>query len=584
MALDAAMITVTARDLKERVLGARIDKIYMPSRSEALFSMRASDGPCKLLLSARSGSARAHITQEKHEFPAVPPSFCMLLRKHLGGGKLVDISPALDERILFFKFETTNEMGDRVTITVSHELMGRYSNLVLVSEDGTVIDALKRIDEDQSDKRQLYPGVPFTMPPTQGKLGFCATDARELADAVKTSDKNLSEAVLSVISGISPVLCREIAFRVDSADGPANSLTETQTERLAQIIGEIKAAIEGDGTVLNIVSEGDRLVEYSFVNLFQYGGLTVETFDAPGELLERYYAERDRAELMKTRSSDLSRQVNSLYDRAVRKQAARLSERDNSEKAQQKKLYGELINANLHNIEKGQKSAVIFNYYTNQNEEVPLDVTKNAVDNAQKYYKEYHKLTTAAAMLEKLLAEGESEIAYLDAVKYEIGEARSEEDFLLIRKELKDSGYLRGFRYKDPKNCRKTVEFIEYTTSDGMKVLVGRNNLANEKLTLKLADKRDVWFHVKDSPGSHTVLFTNRATPSDQAMTEAANIAAFHSSSANSSGIAVDYTEIKNVRKAAGQKTGMVIYDNYKTAFVTPDKSSLEAQRVKSKS
>ncbi len=581
MALDAAMIALCASELSRSLAGARVDKIYMPARDEVLMALRTREQRLNLLLSARSGTARAHITDGEYDFPAVPPSFCMLLRKHLGGGRITEIEAAPDERILFFRFEALNEMGDRVGITVSLELMGRYSNLVLVDEGGRVIDALKRIDEEQSDKRQLYPGILFTMPPSQGKLGFTATPAGEAADAVVKSDRPLSAAVLGALSGICPAVCREIAFRVDPSDGPASALGETGRALLTEVLDTVKNAAAGDGPVFNIVYDGERPVEFSFIPLTQYTGLGVQTFASAGEMLERFFGERDRAERLKARSFDLSKRVNSLYERAVRKQSARLAESDNSHRAEQKRLFGELINANLHDIRKGQREAQLLNYYTGETVRVPLDVTKNAVQNAQKYYKEYKKLTTAAAMLEKLLAEGEQEINYLEQVRYEITAARSEEDFLLIRRELQDAGYLRGVRFKERRNTRRAPEFYEYLTSDGFRVLVGKNNLSNEKLSLRASDKRDIWFHVKDAAGSHTVLVTQGKTPPDLSFTQAAEIAAFHSSSAGSSSVAVDYTEIKNVRKASGQKPGMVVYDNFHTAYVTPERERVEALRVK---
>ncbi|MEG2678149.1 MAG: NFACT family protein, partial [Oscillospiraceae bacterium] len=304
-------------------------------------------------------------------------------------------------------------------------------------------------------------------------------------------------------------------------------------------------------------------------------------FETISELLDCYYSEKDRAERMKARSFDLSRQVNSLYDRAVRKQQARLDESRNTEKAEQKRLFGELVQANLHNIQKGEKSALLLNYYTGETISVPLDATKNPIQNAQKYFKDYKKLTTAAKMLETLLTEGETEIQYLQSVKYEITEARTEEDFILIRKELKDAGYLRGFKYREQKRPRKMSEFLQYKTSDGFTVLVGRNNAANEKLTLKTASKQDIWFHVKNAAGSHTVLIAESSEPTEAAMTQAACIAAYHSSITECDKTAVDYTAIKNVKKAPSQKPGMVIYTSYKTAFVTPIEKEIEALKMK---
>ncbi len=581
MALDAAMLEYTARTLKGTLVGARVEKISMPSRDEALFSLRTETGARKLFISARSGGSRIHLTSESFENPAVPPGFCMLLRKYLSTGRITDLRTVDGERIIFLDFDALNEMGDRIKLTLSVEIMGRYSNMVLVNAEGRVIDALKRIDAEQSDKRQLIPGVNFTMPPAQGKLLLLTAETGELIDKICEKKKPLSAAILDTVAGIGPVVCREIAHRTAANDPEADTLNEKQRSALKHYIEETRAAARGEGTTLSIVYDSKKPIEFSFIKLTQYGGMETREFSDVNELFDSYYLEKDRAERMKARSSDLLRQVNSLYERAVRKQAARQEELSNTERADEKKLFGELINANLYAIVKGDKSAELLNYYTGETISVPLDVTKSPVQNAQKYYKEYRKLTTAAKMLVTLIEEGKNEIEYLSSVRYEITEAKTEEDFLLIRKELKESGYLRGFKYKEQKRPRKMSEFIEYKTSDGLRVLVGRNNAANEKLTLKTAEKGDIWFHVKYASGSHTVLLSNGAEPSGESYTEAAMIAAYHSSERLSENIAVDYTRIKNVKKAVGQKTGMVYYESYNTAYVTPEERKIEELRVK---
>ncbi len=579
MALDAATLFVTANELRPALIGARVDKLYMPTRDEALFSLRTQDGAKKLLVSARSGSARVHLTDETFENPAVPPSFCMLLRKYLASGRITDLRTVDGERILFIDFDTLNEMGDRVPVTMSIELMGRYCNLVLVNGEGRVIDALKRIDADDSELRQLLPGLPFTMPPLMDKLRFLSSTPAEIAARAAGMARPLSAAILASVVGIGPALCREIAYRVDQADPDADQMDAATCAKLIEMIAFVQRAAQGENQHINAVYDGKRPIEFSFVELTQYENSARRDFPDMSALLDSYYAEKDRAERMKARSFDLSRQVHALVDRAERKQAARLEEQRNTEKSDQKRLYGELVQANLHALQKGMQTASLLNYYTGETVAVPLDVTKNPIQNAQKYFKEYRKLTTAAKMLDKLLADGADEIEYLKSVQYEITEARTEEDFLLIRKELKDAGYLRGFKYKDQKKPRKMSECITYRTTDGFKVLVGRNNAANDKLTLKTADKRDVWFHVKNAAGSHTVLVTGGAPPTDRAMTEAACIAAYHSSLADGDNVPVDYTEIKNVKKAPAQQVGMVIYVNNHTAYVTPNREELDRLR-----
>ncbi|MEA4911831.1 MAG: NFACT RNA binding domain-containing protein [Oscillospiraceae bacterium] len=581
MALDAALLAYTAGELDRALTGARVDKIYMPAHDEAVFSLRTQTTACKLFISARSGASRIHITQEEFDNPAVPPGFCMLLRKYLGTARIAGIHAAPGERILFVDFDATSELGDRIRATLSVETMGRYSNIVLVIDD-RVVDALKRIDFDHSDVRQLLPGLAFSMPPAQaGKLVFCEAADDAVIAAVTQKQKPLSAALLECIAGLCPAVCREIAYRVDTGDPDADRLTAAQTAKLAETLAAVRAAMNGDGTFLSIVYDGKKPVEYSFIELRQYDGLTVVRFDTASAMLDAYYCERDRAERARTRSSDLQKQVGSLCDRAVRKLAARKEELLKTGRAQEKRLFGELLTANLHAVEKGEKQVEVLNYYTGGTVTIPLDAAKSPNENAQKYYKEYRKLTTAAKMLGSLIEEGEREIEYLASVKYEITEARTEEEFLLIRRELKEAGYLRNFKYKQEKKQRRTEAFETYRTSDGFTVRAGRNNAANEKLTLHLADRRDVWFHIKNASGSHVVLETGGAEPPALSYTQAAQIAAYHSALRDGENVAVDYTAIKNVRKAVGQRTGMVYYESYNTAYVTPDEKAVESLRIK---
>ncbi|MEG0833197.1 MAG: NFACT RNA binding domain-containing protein [Oscillospiraceae bacterium] len=573
MALDAVTINILAGELKESIVGARVDKIGMPARDEIVFSMRTHDGAKKLFISARSGSARAHLSEEVFENPAVPPSFCMLLRKHLTNARITAVEAVEGERVILFSFDALNEMGDRVYPRASLELMGRYSNFVLISGENRVIDAIKRIDDTQSDKRVLIPGVEFTLPPERDKLNFTAAKTEEIMSALATKSSPVSQSLIEVAAGIGPVVSREIALSV--GDSEADNLTEAQKRALFCEIQRVKSAADEGCCDFTIVYDGKRPMEYSFINLTQYGEMPTRHFSSASQMLAAYYTEKDKEDRMKTRSLDLQKQVNALCERAVRKQGARREELADTASAEKKRLFGELINANLHELQKGMDKALLLDYYSGQTVTVPLDMQKTPAQNSQHYYKQYRKLTTAAKMLCGLLEEGEREIEYLQQVKYEITEARTEEDFLLIRKELKDAGYLRGFKYKEQKRPRRMNEFLEYKTSDGFAVLVGRNNAANEKLTLKTAEKRDIWFHIKNAAGSHTVLSCEGRTPTNTALTECAQIAAYHSSLKNSPRVDVDYTEIKNVKKAVGQKTGMVYYDTYKTATVTPDEKKV---------
>ena len=577
MALDAVTIQLLAEELNDQLSGSRVEKISMPSRDEAVFTVRNYSGKRQLIISARSGSARVHFTNEEFDFPATPPAFCMLLRKYLVNSRFTGIDTITGDRVLLIHFDSISEMGDKVNLLLSVEMMGRYSNIVLVDGEGIVIDAIKRIDETQSDKRQLMPGIEFTIPPVPDKLSFIDHSVEELVSEVRTSPRTVPDAVLQKVSGLSPLLCREVGLQLE--DRNANTITDKESVVLKNGFSRIRKAVDDPcSRVWNIVFDESRMVEFSFLPLNQYHSLRNETFGSCSELLERYYSERDREVRLKNRSRDLSKQVKQLLERSIRKQESRREELANTQKADEKRLYGELLTANLNSFKRGDSKAVVLNYYSGDNIIIPLDVTKTPNGNAQHYFKEYRKLRTAADVLQKLIKDGDEEQEYLRQITYDITQASTEEDFLEIRKDLKEAGYLKGFRYKQ-KGKRKSDPYFRYITSNGYEILVGKNNTANEKLTLSVAAGKDLWFHVKGAPGSHVILRTENTVPDDNSMTEACEIAAYHSSLSKGQLIAIDYTEVRRVKKIPGGKTGMVTYTEQKTAYVTPDEKKIESLR-----
>ena len=578
MALDAVMVRVAADELDSALKGARVEKIYMPSRDEAVFSIRTRESRKTLFLSARSGTARAHLTEEEFEYPAVPPAFCMLLRKHLIGARFTSVETVEGDRVMLFRFEALNEMGEKVYPMISAEMMGRYSNLVLVSTEGIILDAVKRIDSTQSDLREVYPGTEFTVPPMPDKLSFLRDSDEDIINAVRRSSRNVSGALLQNVSGLSPLLCREAALEVDDKTG--DELNDADALLLLEGLRRIRRAVDDpERRRFTIVYDGEKPAEYSFIELKQYKGLRDVSFGTASEMFDSFYSSRDRMERMRVRSQDLTRQVKQLIDRNIRKQAARQEELADTSRAESRKLYGELLTANLHAFKKGDREVRVLNYYTGEECVIPLDVTKGPNENAQKYYKDYRKLHTAASVLQRLLVEGEEEAEYFRQVQYEIELASTEEEFLDIRKELRDGGYLKGFKYKD-KGRRRTDPYFYYRTDSGLEVIVGKNNAANDRLSLKIADGKDVWLHVKGAAGSHVILRCDGIWPDDESLTQACCIAAYHSSIRGSSQIPVDYTEARRVRKAPGARTGMVTYTNQKTAFVTPSEEEIERLRT----
>lgn len=581
MALDAAFLSLTAQELQAPLLHARIDKIFEPTRDEIVLYLRTRTSNFKLLLSARSGSARACFTNETFENPSVPPSFCMLLRKHFSGGKLLSIRTVSDERILFFDFQCTNEMGDTVVNTIAAELMGRYSNLVLIQtqnpafpqQEGKIIDALKRVDFEDSAIRQLLPGLPYTMPPKPNQHSLFQTSPFGIVSLLKNQSKSVASALSKQLGGVGPVIAREIAYRAfGSLEVFADQMSEAQQTALIKALQDVQQAFQQGGTPC-LVRIDQSPVEFSFLPLTQYQGAEIIFFDSYCELLEAYYANKDKAERLRQKSKELAKTVKNLHERALRKAAARREEQLESEASDHLRLCGELLHANLWSVQKGASSVTLTNYYTNEPINITLDPRLSAVENAQKYFKEYKKKQTAAKLLTKLIAESDAEATYLETVAYEVETAHGEHALNEIRMELKSQGYLKYFKLRDKK--QKPADFLRYESSDGFEILVGRNNTQNDQLTLKMARGKDLWFHVQKAPGSHVIVFSRGQDIPNQTKEQAAMLAAFHSSVYSSSmgavKVAVDYTQVKHVWKANGAKPGMVLYDTYETAYVIPN-------------
>ena len=584
MALDAATLALVAAELKETLQDAKIDKIFEPTRDEVLITLRTRTDTHKLLLSARSGSARVCLTAESFENPLTPPGFCMLLRKHLTGGRLIDLHMLPGDRIVFFDFRCTNEMGDLVVNTLAAELMGRYSNLVLIQKD-KIIDALKRVDFEASEIRQLLPGLPYTLPPKPAKPDFLAVTASEMAAAACAKELPVADALGKAVGGVGPVVMREAAYRAFGGDTEllASELDALQKASLTAALDGLLTQHRAGGTPVTVRLESGKPVEFSFFAPTQYGPTAKLTeYPTYSKMLEDYYATKDHAERLRQKSKELYKAVHNMHERAVRKQAARREELARSERSDTLRLYGELLQANLFAIQKGDRKATVQNYYTGEEVTIPLDPKLAPNENAQKYFKDYKKRQTAGVVLQKLLVDGEQEIEYLSTVLSEVESAPGEQALNEIRAELKSQGYLKYYKQRDKK--QKPTDFLRYLSSDGFEILVGRNNVQNDKLTLHTARGRDVWFHVQKAPGSHAVVLCRGETVPDSTRQEAAELAVLHSSSYTSGAgakVPVDTTEVKNIKKPAGAKPGMVIYEVYTTVYVTPRDGLEEMLRVK---
>ena len=574
MALDGAFLRHLKKEITDRALGARVDKIYQPNKEELVFLLRTRQEAFKLLLSARANSPRIHFTQYAPENPKVPPMLCMLLRKRLSGAKLVEVRQPGLERLLYLDFDAANELGDKVRLSLVIEIMGKYSNIILVDGQGKIVDALKRVDEEMSSQRLVQPGLAYELPPAQNKPCMLECQPEEIVEAIVHQPKNqsLNKGILNALQGLSPVVCREIEHQVGRGQELfTRDLTQEQRERLRFFLERLFTTVRDTaGEPYMVTKIKGKPMEFSFLNIVQYGTLaSVSRWEDFSSLLDEFYEERDRQDRMRVKAQDLLRLLANASERLSRKINLQRGELARSEDREHLRVCGDLINANLYRIERGSAFADLENFYDeNRLMRVKLDPALNATQNAQKYYKEYRKAKTAQQVLGEQIAQAEQELLYVDSVFDCLSRAQSESELNEIRQELREEGYLKAVR--DKRKPPAPLAPLEFVSSEGFRILVGRNNRQNDKLTLKQANNNDIWLHTKNIPGSHTIIVTGGRQPGDATLKEAAMLAAYHSRAKDSSQVPVDYTQVRYVSKPQGAKLGMVIYVHYQTLFVTP--------------
>lgn len=585
MSLDGAFLHIVCNELQPLV-GARVDKVYQPSREEIVVSLRTyRDGGKKIVLSANSVSARVNLTTAAFENPQQPPMFCMLLRKHLSGGRLMAIRQDGLERIVSLDFECTNEIGDIVTNSLVAEIMGRHSNIILV-RDGRVIDSVKRITDDISSVRRVLPGIQYEAPPRQDRLCLLEAEPQQVLDAIADSPERLCKKLSAVLEGVSPILTREMAwYSAKDVDAACNALSDSAKDRLRFILGRVKSAVSGGECCFTVVSEpGGRKKDFCFINIEQYStSMVISHENSANELLDGFFASQDRTERTRQRAHDLLKLLMNSYERVSRKLELQKKELAECSEREVFRVRGDLINANIWRLEKGQSKAVLEDFTTGEPVEIQLDPRLTPAQNAQKYYTEYRKLDTAEKKLTELIAKGQQELVYIDSVFDAASRTDSESDLAEIRRELREQGYLKGGVRADEK-VKKTSDQLHFRSSEGFEILVGRNNRQNDQLTLKTAKATDIWLHTQGIAGSHVIIRTEGRQPGEQTLFEAAQLAAFHSKGRSGSGVPVDYVAVKFVKKPAGAKPGMVIFTNNRTLYVTPDENlvnSLKANNAK---
>ena len=583
MALDGITLSLLRLELFKELENAKIEKIYQPVKEELVIAVRNRGGNKKLLLCARAETPRVHITNLSAENPKQPPMFCMLMRKWLTGARQVNIRQPGFERVLMLDFETTNELGDTVTVTIAAEVMGRYSNIILVGPDGRIIDSIKRVGADKSSLRQILPGLKYQDPPPQTKTNLIKEGSAAVIEAMKYSPRDIDATKLlqEVLEGASPLLSREIIHRaMGGVSKPRSELTEQDYANIQSQLDQVAEMIKDGQCAPTMVALNGVPKDFSFIELGQYGTAgQLRSFESISEMLDAFYGEKDAADRMKQKMSDFSKLLTSRIERIERKLCAQKEELLQCKNRDSLRRMGDLLSANIYRLEKGMKNIVLEDYFEENCPEITieLDTRLTPAQNIQRYYKEYRKADTAEKMLLEMIEQGEQELSYLDSVYDLMNRARTEAELSAIRAELAEGGYIKSNLPNGKRKQEQKLPPMKYLSSDGFTILCGRNNIQNDKLTLKESRGNDIWFHVQKMAGSHVVIQTEGREVPNQTLFEAAVIAAYNSTARNSAKVPVDYTTIRNVKKHPAKKPGMVIYDNYTTAIIDPDAALVES-------
>ena len=575
MPMDGLMLSYIARELSSALVGGRVDKIAQPERDEVILSIRSRGQNYLLLVSASAGTARIHFTAGKKGSPLEPPMFCMLLRKHLGGGRVSAVTQVCADRILEIQVENLSELGDQKTMRLVCEFMGKHSNLILVAPDGRIIDSARHVTYEVSRVREVLPGLPYDRPPAHDKLPFDSLDEGALLGALRRLPGPLARALAQAVSGLSRQSAQELAMRaLGSADIALNDANAPiAAQRIADFLqhpplAAPRIALATDGTPMDLTPFPYQL----------YGALAQRPFDTLSLAADQFYCERDLADRIQQKSAALRRVLRGNIARCEKKLTLQLEALEGSRRMEEYRVKGELLTAAQGTARKGQKSVLLTNYYDPDcaQIEVELDERLSPAQNAQHYFKLYQKARTAQVLAAEQKEKTEEELSYLEGQLLNLEACEDEASLNEIREELEKQGYVRANHNRRQIKKLPPSQPLHMLSSSGRHILVGRNNLQNDKLT-QTADPGETWLHAKDMPGSHVIIVG--PDPDEQTLRDAALLAARYSRGATSSQVPVDYTLRKYVKKPAGAKPGFVIYTHQRTLFVTPSEENLAGVR-----
>ena len=565
MPLDAIYLSALTAELKDKLVGGRIDKVQQPERDMLLLSLRAKGENLRLLLAAGTGNARVHLTESSFENPAEPPMFCMLLRKHLVGAHITAVYQPDYERLLIIELEGRDEMGFASQKKLVAEMIGRSANVILVDGEGRIVDCMRRMDFGGDAQRRMLPGMIYRLPPKQEKPPLLETDSAQRKTMIAGADRqqSLDKWLLSSFAGLSPLVCRELAHRCGGS-----------YDTLPELLDAFADSVQAGDLRPTILYEEGKPRDFSFMPISQYGPAVSCREESFSKLLDSFYSQRDRAEQQRRRSHQLFKTVRTIRDRIQRKLASQTEELRRTEDRDEVRKTAELVTANIYRIKKGDRTLECVDYYDPECPviRIALDPLKTPQQNAAALFKEYNKLKAARAHLTGLIEEGERQLDYLNSVLELLSLSETEKDISDIRRELIATGYLRkqGGSKADRSKGQAPWRFV---TDDGFEVLAGRSNVQNDELTTKTGRRTDYWFHTQHLHGSHVILRCNGLEPTELAVAQAAVIAAYYSQGREGGKVPVDYTMLRFVRKPSGALPGKVIYTDYKTIMTGADEA-----------
>ncbi len=583
MALDGFSISNIIYELKNTIMGGRVDKIYQPEKDEIIIQIRNKGNAYKLLLTANASSPRLNFTTIQKENPINAPLFCMVLRKHLSSGKIVGITQPNFERIVNIQVESINELGDYSIKTLVFEIMGKHSNIILIDDKNNILESIKHISFDKSSVREVLPGRTYTLPPSQDKKSPLDTNFEEFYNIIKNCIPTKTQQIIyKSYNGISPILASEICNN-GNIDPSKNTeeLSDNEIKSLYNSFNNIVMLNNQENFKPQIIyNENETVLDFTVFDFNIFNHLDKKYFSSISELLEFFYKSKDLTYRLNQKSQDLKRLISQNIERCAKKKEIQQKTLKDIENRETLKLYGELITANIYAIKKGMTKVILNNFYSENFEEIEirLDPNLTPAENAQKYFKKYNKEKRTFIALQDQIKQNDEELLYLESVLSSVNACTDEYDIKEIRTELAEQGFLK--RQKNNKNNKqknnKKAKPLHYISTDGFHIYVGKNNTQNDELTLRFAKPLDMWFHTKDIAGSHVIVVSEGKEIPNSTLNEAANLAAYYSKASNSSLVPVDYTPKKFVKKPNGAKPGMVIYETNKTAYITPNEKLIE--------